>query len=145
MNTKITIFLALGAALLLTGCFQGGSTPAQAVPQLRAQAHLEAAEQLKKSQEDWPLAIWHYQQFLESAAEEGVPSAEIDRAKVQLEALRQDYVALYSNGSLGALETENATLRRNNKTLGDQIERLKADNAVLNSTLLKMQQASGRR
>ncbi|MBQ4480895.1 MAG: hypothetical protein II943_09675 [Victivallales bacterium] len=136
----------LAVALLgLAGCFRQSAAPAQAVPELRAHAHLDAAEQLKKIEDDWPLAIWHYQRFLETAQEEGIASAEIDRAKVQLEALRQDYVALYSEGALGALETENATLRRNNKALGDQIERLKADNAVLNSTLLKMQQASGRR
>lgn len=138
-----TVLLVL--MLGLAGCSREGATPVQAVPKLTAAGHLSAADELKNSQEDWPLAIWHYQQFLETAPEEGIPAAEVDRAKVQLEALRQDYVALYSDRSLGALETENATLRRNNKTLEDQIERLKADNAVLNSTLLKMQQASGRR
>ena len=130
---------------LLTGCFRQSSTSSQAVPKLRALEHLDAAEQLKKTTEDWPLAIWHYQQFLDAAGEEGVSAADIDRAKVHFEELRQSYVALYAGASQNALEAENAALRRNAKALDDQLERLKADNAVLNATLLKMQQASGTR
>lgn len=130
---------------LLTGCFRQSGASAQAVPALHAQEHLAAAEQLKKSQEEWPLAIWHYQRFLENAGDEGISAAEVDRAKVQLEELRQSYVALYAGTSQSTLETENAALRRNAKTLADQLERLKADNAVLNATLLKMQQSTGAR
>ena len=91
------------------------------------------------------MAIWHYQQFLDVAGEEGVSAAEIDRAKVYLEELRQSYVALYAGASQSTLEAENAALRRNAKALDDQLERLKADNAVLNATLLKMQQSTGAR
>ncbi|MBR6471120.1 MAG: hypothetical protein IKS83_04945 [Victivallales bacterium] len=138
------IQIALLTVFLLSGCGRQANVPIQAIPKLTAQEHLDAAELLKKTTDDWPLAIWHYQQFLETAAEEGKGTAEVDRAKVQLEELRQSYVTLYSGISLGALEAENAALRRGNKTLADQLERLKADNAVLNSTLLKMQQASGR-
>lgn len=137
-------FLAV-LMLGLTGCFRQSGASAQAVPKLRAQEHLTAAEQLKKSQEEWPLAIWHYQRFLENADDEGISAAEVDRAKVQLDELRQSYVALYAGASQSTLETENATLRRNAKALTDQLERLKADNTVLNATLLKMQQASGTR
>ena len=79
------------------------------------------------------------------AGEEGVSVSEIDRAKVYFEELRQSYVALYAGVSQSTLEAENAALRRNVKALDDQLERLKADNAVLNATLLKMQQASGTR
>ena len=137
-------FLAV-LMLGLTGCFRQSGASAQAVPKLRAQEHLDAAEQLKKNTEDWPLAIWHYQQFLDMAGEEGVSVSEIDRAKVYFEELRQSYVALYAGASQSTLEAENAALRRNVKALDDQLERLKADNAVLNATLLKMQQSTGAR
>ena len=145
MHTKIINLLGvlLVGELLLTGCFRRTVGSSQATPELRAQEHLSAAEQLKKSQDDWPLAIWHYQRFLDVGREEGVSSADIDRAKVHFEELRQSYIALYAGASQNTLEAENAALRRNVKALDDQLERLKADNAVLNATLLKMQQASG--
>lgn len=148
MNQKFLwgkLQIVLLAAFLLSGCGRQADSSSQAVPTLRAREHLAAAESLKNSTDDWPLAIWHYQQFLETAGEEDVPVSEIDKAKVQHEELRQSYVALYAGMSMSALETENATLRRNNKTLADQLERLKADNAVLNSTLLKIQQSSSGR
>lgn len=138
--------LMLGVlCLLLAGCYRQSAGTAQAVPELAAKEHLAAAEQLKKSQEEWPLAIWHYQKFLEEAGEEGIAAAEVDRAKVQLEELRRSYVAQYAGAAQSTLESENAALRRNIKGLDDQLERLKADNAVLNSTLLKMQQTSAAR
>ena len=140
-----TLVFPLAGLLLLAGCYRDASAPAQAVPELRAVEHLNAAEQLRKNTEDWPLALWHYQRCLESGGDEGISAAELDRAKVQLEELRQSYVALYAGAAQSTLETENAALRRNNKTLADQLERLKADNAVLNATLLKMQQAAGAR
>ena len=133
--------------VLLIACLTGacnrqtGST-IEAIPRLSPQEHLLAAEALKRQSDDWPLAIWHYQQFFEGAEENGIQTAEIDRARVQFEELRQSYVALFSGTSRNSLEAEIAALRRANQALEDQSERLKADNAVLNSTLLKMQQAA---
>ncbi len=144
-NSMKHFLLILIGCVFLAGCYRQGATSAQAVPELSAKAHLSAAEELKKNTEEWPLAIWHYQRFLEVAGEEGISVAEVDRVKVQLEELRQSYVALYAGAAQSTLEAENAALRRSTKTLGDQIDRLKADNAVLNATLLKMQQAASAR
>ena len=134
-------FFLLMLALSLVSCNRETAVTATAVPRLSPQEHLAAAERLRSQSDDWPLAIWHYQQFFEGA-DEGAAAAEIDRAKVQFEELRQSYVALYAGGSRSALEAEIAALRRANQALEAQNERLKADNAVLNSTLLKMQQAA---
>ena len=123
--------LIVAAALLLAGCDKATTLHAGLEEQ---QANLVMAALL-----DAGITC------SKEAGEEGIAAAEVDRAKVQLEELRRSYVAQYAGAAQSTLESENAALRRNIKGLDDQLERLKADNAVLNSTLLKMQQTSAAR
>ena len=109
-----------------------------------AEEHFSAAQASKTSDEDLPLAIWHYEQSL---ADGTLDEATAAIAKIELSSCRDDYLLksgfLSSTGAKNQdLETQLRLLKRRNAELESWISRLNTENLILRQSLTKVQEGN---
>ncbi len=133
--------------LFLVAC--GGRAP-EAPAAADPRHHFTEAEKLRGQPEHLPLAIWHYERFLDAAAGDSDLAQDAEVARMQLELCRERYLNRHETGasaseaaSVQALTTRIRLLEERTRQLGGWIGRLERENRELRQALLSTQQGGG--